>query len=88
MKTKLVNGARTPEVIADELKRTCRLVGVFTEDNGLLYHYYVNPELTDKAIEVIYRGSKAVAVRQLAPQDIKYLTTGLSIPYDFIFGGF
>ena len=43
MKTKLVNGARTPEVIADELKRTCRLVGVFTEDNGLLYHYYVNP---------------------------------------------
>lgn len=88
MKTKLVNGARTPEVIADELKRTCRLVGVFTEDNGLLYHYYVNPELTDKAIEVIYNGSKAVAVRQLAPQEIKYLTTGITRPYDFTFGGF
>lgn len=88
MKTKLVNGARTPEVIAEELKRTCKLVGVYMEPNGLIYHYYANPNLSDKWMEVIYQGAKAVAVRQLDPQEVKYLTTGIVKSYNFTFGGF
>lgn len=90
MRTKLVNGARTPMVIAEELKRTSRLVGVYKDPNGLIYNYYFNPELSNKAYEVIFNTSEAISVRELSPSELKYLTkydSSISNT-DFIFGGF
>ena len=91
MKTKLVNGSRTPEVIAEELKRTCRLVGVYRAPNGLIYHYYANEDLTPKVIEVILQDDRAVAVRQLSKEAIKSIIPDYketTKTYDFTFGGF
>lgn len=91
MKTKLVNGARTPMVIAEELKSTCRLVGVYKDPNGFIYRYYYNPELSDKAYEVISNNSEAISVRELSYNELGYLTSGIlsiSSNKDIKFGGF
>lgn len=91
MKTKLVNGARTPEVIAEELKKTSRLVGVYKAPNGLIYRYYYNPEISNKAYEVIYNSSEAISVRELSYNELGYLTSGIlniSSNKDIKFGGF
>ena len=91
MKTKLVNGSRTPEVIYQELKKVCILIAIREGYGGLIYHYYANEDLTPKVIEVIIQGERAVAVRQLSKEAIKsiipdYKETNKT--YDFTFGGF
>lgn len=91
MKTKLVNGARTPEVIAEELKRTSKLVGIYKAPNGFIYRYYYNPDIIDNAYEVIYNEEdEAISVRALSPKALGYLTEyDKSISNtDIKFGGF
>ena len=91
MKTKLVNGARTPMVIAEELKRTSKLVGIYKAPNGFIYRYYYNPELSDKAYEVISNTLEAISVRELSYNELGYLTSGIltiSSSKDIKFGGF
>ena len=91
MKTKLVNGARTPMVIAEELKRTSKLVGIYKAPNSLIYRYYYNPELSNKAYEVIFNTSEAISVRELSYNELGYLTSGIlniSSNKDIKFGGF
>lgn len=93
MKTKLVNGARTPEVIYQELKKVCMLIAIREGCGGLIYHYYANENLTPRIIEVIIQNDKAVAIRQLSKEAIKAIIPDYKEPdpektYNFTFGGF
>ena len=91
MKTKLVNGSRTPEVIYQELKKACMLIAIREGYGGLIYHYYANEDLTPKVIEVILQDDRAVAVRQLSKEAIKSIIPDYkdtTKTYDFTFGGF
>lgn len=88
MKTKLSNGARTPQVIYEELRKTCRLVAV-TENNGFIYHYYANKDLTPLVMEVVIYNDKAIATRQLSPDAIRLIMPDYKVvSNDFTFGGF
>ena len=90
-KTKIENGARTPEVIYNEVKKTFSLVAVYTDIGGLLYHYYVNEDLTNKGVEIIFRDDKPISVRQLSLEELGYLATcnqPVIKSHEFNFGGF
>ena len=92
MKTKTTNGARTPEVIREELKRYCKLEGVVSNSNsGLYYEYYTTPpELGESpAIEVTLtvKDNKAIATRKIDEAALNYFIPGRP-SQDIKFGGF
>lgn len=91
MKTKLENGARTPEVIAEELKKVGKLEAVIKGDGGLIYHYYTTSGLADglPVIEVTYLNDKAIAIRRIPLEAYKFLyPRNKKIDDNFTFGGF
>lgn len=97
MKTKYINGTRTPEVIAKELTKVGKLEGtVYNEGSGLTYNYYTTPQFGDDtpAIEVTYFKGAAISTRKLPKESLSYLIPNRAkedrIPSssDFTFGGF
>lgn len=91
MKTKLENGSRTPEVIAEELKKVGKLEAVTKGDGGLIYHYYTTNGLSDglPAIEVTFLNDRAISIRRIPLAALKYLIpTNKKVDDNFTFGGF
>lgn len=94
MKTKLVNGARTPEVIYNELRKYGNLEGIVNKDGGLSYHYYTTPRFGEglPAVEVTFIGGSVVATRQIEEAALVYLLPDKKkenkVDTNFKFGGF
>lgn len=95
MKTKLTNGARTPQVIANELKRYGKLEGVIDNPvmEGISYEYYTTPMFGEDtpAMEITLYHGEAIAARKLSISALDYLIPNRSKakdPNDFTFGGF
>lgn len=94
MKTKLINGTRTPDVIYQELKKFGKLEGVVSTPNSWIrYEYFTTPKFGEglPAMEVTIDSSsnKAIATRKLDEAALKYLLPGRVDPIqDIKFGGF
>lgn len=73
MKTNLVNGTRTPEVIYKELKTLGKLEGVVNQGT-LIYQYYTLLDIDkDSAFEVLVIGEDVIAVRRFPRASLNYL---------------
>ena len=90
MKTNYTNGTRTPEVIRNELCKTCRLVAIKEDEYGFIHHYYYNKDLTPLIMEVTIKDDKAIATRQLSKEAARLIMPDIfKDPADnFTFGGF
>ena len=91
MKTKLENGSRTPEVIAEELKKVGKLERVTQGDGGLIYHYYTTNGIADglPVIEVTFLNDKAISIRRIPLEAYKFLyPNNKKVDDNFTFGGF
>jgi hypothetical protein len=94
MKTKLINGTRTPEVVYNELRKTCRLVAIREDEYGFIHHYYYNENLTPLVMEVTIKDDRAVAIRKLTEEATRVIIPdfkGIKAKdpnQDFTFGGF
>lgn len=75
MKTKLENGARTPEVIYNELKRIGKLEGIVQSSQAsLIYQYYTLPDIDkDSAFEVLLIRDDIISVRRFPKASLNYL---------------
>lgn len=76
MKTKLTNGARTPRVIYEELRKVGKFVGMVTPRNSAIYYeYFVTPQFEDSpAVEITATSEgEIIATRQIDKSALPYL---------------
>ena len=93
MKTNYINGTRTPEVIAEELKRYGKLEGIVSAANSdIEFKYYTTPQFgkTAPAMEVTYFKGSPISTRKLSLEALNYLLPNKAKDpnTNFEFGGF